>query len=222
MVDPQLPRSPEPRLDDGESDTIDFRPRRRGNLSLSVTFIGLALAAFLLFDMREDLGFWFGGGAQVVDLGGPDTFNLDHLSDDVVATVKGTPGPIADRFRRLTERYEIVAIKGTPILVRRAVTGEELPLPPGKLPPPPDQATFTATGRLLRDTTAPAYQHAYQALAERGDALPRDDHLWLLVDGERPWTGWQTPIVLLALVGLLGLNVFTLVRHYRRTAEKNG
>jgi len=211
----QPPRSES--VDEDDIDPAEFKPRTQGTVSFGLTLMGLGLAAFLLFDMRDDLAFWF-RSAEPIDLGTSTTYFLDRVRDNSLASIQGVPGPVANRFKLLTETYEIVALRGTPVLVRRAPTGLDMPVPPGKPPPPPDQKPFTATGRLLRDTSIPQYEHAFRTLVERGEAVPRGDHLWVLLDGEQPRTGWKVPLMLLALVALLGLNAYSLTRYLRRKA----
>jgi len=207
MADPKV-QSPSPVEDDDELDPAAFKPRSRGGMGLTLTFTGLTLATFLLWDMRADVAYWFASG-QPLDLGAPNGYRLERAADGMLATVQGLPGPVASRFRRYGQSYEIVALKGSPFLVRRAIAGEELGT--GK----PDQAPLTATGRLLRDTSIPEYQQAFQNMVQKGEAVPANEHLWVLLDGERPHTGWRTPAALLGLVAVLGFNVVAITRFFR-------
>lgn len=209
MADPEpSSRAPD---DDDELDPADFKPRSRGGVGLTLAVTGLTVAAFLLFDMRGDVAYWFVAG-QPLDLGAPGAWKLERMADGALATVNGVPGPVASRFSRYGKSYEIVALPGSPILVRRSLP-EGAPAT-GK----PDQAAFTATGRLLRDSSIPEYDQAFQNLVRRGDAAPADGHLWVLLDGERPRTGWQTPAALLGLAAMVGLNVYVLARFLRAKA----
>lgn len=217
MADPR----PNPEELEGDDSPEDCRPRGRSGLSLSMTLLGLGLAAWLLYDMRADFSYWL-GGAPEVELGDGANGVPKNQADNVPARVQGKPGPVADRFTFWGRRYEIVAIRGTSILVRRNLPGPEVPLPPGKAPPPPDQAPFAARGRLLRDDSIPAYAHAFQTLAERGEAVPREGHLWVLLDGELPRKGWRTPAILPGLLAIAGMNVFAIVRYLRRRAVRAG
>ncbi|MBI5546676.1 MAG: hypothetical protein HY901_22565 [Deltaproteobacteria bacterium] len=214
---PPLPeRSQDLQADDDL--TADFRPRKRGGFSLALTFLGLVLAAFLLFDLRDDVSYWV-ARSQPVDLGASGAYRFDRVADNVLATIQGSPGPVASRFKHLDRRFEIVAFRGTPVLVRRELRGPEPSSSPGRPSPPPDQTPFIATGRLLKDTSIFEYSEAFRTLVERGEAAPLDEHLWVLLDGEKPLTGWRTPALLLALLGLLGLNAFALTRFFRRKAH---
>ncbi|HEY3451799.1 MAG TPA: hypothetical protein VGK67_35910 [Myxococcales bacterium] len=208
MADPKA-REPEA-LDDDDLDPSAFKPRSTGSLGLMLAFSALALAGFLLFDLRADLAFWFGSG-QPVDLGAAGAYRLERAANNVLAQAQGLPGPVASRFRRFGQSYEIVALRGTPLLVRRAFAGED---PAAK----PDQAPLTAVGRLLRDDAIPEYEQAFQNLVQRGEAVPANDHLWVLLDGTRPRSGWTTPAAIAGLLAILGLNAFTLVRFFRAKA----
>jgi hypothetical protein len=183
--------------------------------SLGITVLGLGVALYLIWEMRRDIQFWVSSPAAI-DLGEPQRYQLDRAQDNVHATIRGQPGRSADRFRRLGKRFEIVAIQGTPFLVRRHVQEPVLPRPQGEPEPPPDQSLFAASGRLLQDDSMPAYAHAYRLLVERGEALPRSGHLFVLLDGERPRAGWQTPASLLAVGLLAALNIWSLARYAKR------
>jgi len=177
-----------------------------------VTLVGIGLGAFLLHDMRAEFAWWFSAPATV-ELGGAQGYRLDQAADGALAKIEGRAGGSAARFRKLGKRYEIVAIEGTNILVQREMTGPDLPLSPGQKEPPPDRAPFSAEGRLLMDTSAPIdYGQAFQLLVERGDALPRDGHLFVLLDGDKPRSGLKTPLALLAIASLVALNLWTLGR----------
>jgi hypothetical protein len=211
--------SNDPGPDDDEL-VADFKPRRKGTVSLSLTFLGVGLAAYLLFDNRTDFTYWLSTPVPV-ELGSSDgELKAERLADNVYATVRGTPGPVADRFKYWGSTYEFVALKGSCILVRRAPhAAGELPVPPGKAPAGPDQSSFQASGRLLRDTSLPSYAHAFQTLAGRGEAVPRADHLWVLLDGQVPRTGFETPGLFALIAFVFAFNAVALVRYYRRRAR---
>jgi len=184
-------------------------------MSFSVVVGWLVVIGYLLFDLRGDLGCW-GGSRPEVTLGKPAAYQLERADDNVLASIEGVPGSAASRFERLGKRYEVVAIRGTPILVRREMPGPHLPKPPGAPEPPPDPTPFSARGRLLRDLSAPEYGEAYSFLVERGDAVPRDGHLFILLDGDLPRTGWKVPGMTAGLV-LLGLfNLWSVWRQLKR------
>ena len=212
MAEPES-RPEEP--DDDDELAADIRPKSAGSLSLSLTLVGLVVAGYLLFDMREDVVYFLSSGTAV-DLGADGDWKKDHLRDNVFATIHGTPGPVADRYKAWGATWEIVAVRGSPVLVRRAPLTGELPVPPGAAPFPPDQKPFQATGRLMRDTSLPSFASAYQALAARGEAVPSSDHLWVLLDGASPRSGWETPAMFALLACVLGLNGWSLARYLRR------
>lgn len=202
-------------LPDDDIDPSAFKPRGQGGFSLGLTVMALGLAGYLLFGLWGELGYWIGAPARV-DLGSPGAYSMDRLREDVVATIQGVPGPVANRYTRMFESWEIVSVRGTAVLVRRAPPRNEPPLPVGKAPPPPEQKPFTATGRLLRDTSIPQYEHAFRTLAERGEASPHQGHLWVLLDGDLPRSGWKVPTALAVALFFVGFNAYSLVRYLRR------
>ncbi|MGC4113331.1 MAG: hypothetical protein QM765_01370 [Myxococcales bacterium] len=194
---------------DDDIDPAEFKPRSTGSTGLMLTFSALVLAGFLLFDMRSDLVFWFGSG-PAVDLGSTGAYGVEKAANNVLAQVQGTPGPVASRFKRYGQSYEIVALRGTPFLIRRPYSGEELAKP--------DQSPLTASGRLLRDDAIPEYEQAFQNLVQKGEAVPANDHLWVLLDGSKPRSGFTTPLTIGGVLAVLGLNAYTLVRFFRAKA----
>ena len=206
MADPKA-REEEPL--DADLDPSAFKPRSTGSLWLMLAFFALVLAALLLYDLRADLAFWFGPG-QPVELGSTGAYELDRAANNILAQVQGLPGPVASRFQRYGQSYEIVALRGTPFLVRRGYQGEERAKP--------DQAPLTAVGRLLRDDSIPEYEQAFQNLVQKGEAVPASDHLWVLLDGSKPRSGLATPAALAGLGAILGWNAFMLVRFFRAKA----
>jgi len=182
-------------------------PTRRaagGGFALSLTVLGLALSAYLLFDNRELFSYWASAAAPI-ELGAAGGYQLERLAENLPAHIQGAPGPVSRRFERFAQRYELVAVRGTPVLVRRRLAKDALLL---------DPAPFSATGRLVSDTALPEYREVYAVLAGRGEAVPRNGHLWVLLDGELPRSGWQTPALLAALLALLVLNVVALARRF--------
>ncbi|MGI5863508.1 MAG: hypothetical protein ACOX6T_15840 [Myxococcales bacterium] len=203
-----MPRPlPEKAVDTNEEQPVSRRPRRPGAFVLTV--LGLGLALFLLWDMRADVAFWI-GSPPLTDLGVEGAYHLDRAADGALARIAGKPGSSATRFSRYGRRYEIVAVRGTHILVRRALKGSEART--GAAVPPPAQVTFVAEGRLAKDSSIPEYGEAFRLLVERGDAEPRGGHLYVLLDGERPRTGWRVPLAVIGLGLLVGLNLFSLTR----------
>lgn len=208
-----MPNSlPEPAAEMHEEQPVTRRPRRPG--ALVVTVLGLGLALFLLWEMRADVAYWIGSPPRV-ELGGEGAYHLERAADGALARIAGRPGSSATRFSRFGTRYEIVAVRGTNILVRRTLAGSQ-PTRAGSTVPPPAQSAFVAEGRLAKDTAIPAYGEAFRLLVERGDAQPRDGHLFLLLDGERPRAGWRVPAAVVGLGLLVALNGMSLFRSLRR------
>ncbi len=210
---------PAPHLDDQAPDDLDDLdsppPRRRSSASsLTISAVALGVALWVGYDQRADLAFWL-SEAPRVDLGSPGAYQLDRAAPGVVARITGEPGGSADRFSRLWARFEIVAFKGTNVLVVRRLK----PDPSGSnVEPPPDRRPFTAEGRLLADTDLPGYAHAYSFLVQRGDAQPANGKLFVLLDGELPRSGLKTPAMILGLALLVVLNLAALAKGLLRRA----
>lgn len=206
MADPKP--DPAPAVDD--VDLSEFKPRSTGSTGMVLAFSALLLAGFLLYDLRADLAYWFGPG-QSVDLGSTGAYHPDRAANNVLAQVQGLPGPVASRFKRYGESYEIIAVRGTPFIVRRSYDGPEQAKP--------DPSPMTAVGRLLRDDSIPEYEQAFQNLVQKGEAAPANDHLWVLLDGARPRAGLGTPAAIAGILAILGWNAYALVRFFRAKAS---
>lgn len=197
-----------------DEDEFDETPARTPRpASLLITLLGLGFCLYLLAQERQAILYWF-SSAEPVELGGPEQFQLDAAADNVLATITGSAGKTAVRYELFGSHYEIVAIPGTNILVRREQL-HPLPVRPGESIPPPSQERFTAEGRLVVESSAPDYLQAFRTLVEAGDAAPRRGELYILFDGERPRTGWRTPLFAGGLTLVALLNLRALVRYLR-------
>jgi hypothetical protein len=194
------------------------RPRR---LPLGITLLGLAVCAYLLWDMRPAIAYWL-STEPAVDLGSVGAYQLDRCRDGIFARIEGVPGASASRFRRLGTRYEIVALRGTNVLVRRSLP----PLDPATAregrEPPPDPARFSAQGRLVLDQSIAEYAQAFQHLVGRREVELREGHLYVLLDGDSPRAGWRVPAEALALAALALLNAAALARFALRVRSAGG
>jgi len=205
-----------------EEEALAPEPRRiSARLSFAVAVLGLVVCAWLLWDLWPALRYWL-STAQPVDLGAPGSYRLDRSADGLYARIEGAPGPHASRFRKLGTRYEIVALKGTDLLVRRALDPLSPPALPGRPEPPPDPAPFIAQGRLVLDRSIPEYSQAFQQLVAHGDAEPRGGHLYVLLDGERPRAGARVPAEAAGLLALAVLNAAALARYAARSRRRSG
>jgi hypothetical protein len=188
--------------DPDEEEELSPARRRGATLPFGVVIVALLVCAYFLRDLQPALRYW-GSTGEVLDLGRPGSYHLERASDGLYARIEGVAGPgmnLSVRWMRLFEtRYDIVAVRDTNILVRR--------LPRTAAP------SLTAQGRLILDHSIPEYAQAFQNLAAaRGGAQPRDGHLYVLLDGERPRSGWAVPLQAAGLLALIVLNVGSLVR----------
>lgn len=187
--------------DPTSSDPRDRPSRRGGTFSLALTLLGLGLVAFLLLDFRDAAAYWL-RPAPVVDLGAPGAYRPDALSHNVPARIEGVAGRVSARFQRWGNRFEVVAVDGTSVLVRR--DPQTRAFAPGQ--------RLLAEGRLVRDTEAPEYAPIFADMVRQGGAQPAGSHLYLLLDGEMPRRGWRVPALLWVFAAFVGFNLWSLAR----------
>jgi hypothetical protein len=192
---------------DEEEEELPPAGRRRVTLPFGVVAIALLVCAYFLWDLLPALRYW-GSAGEAVDLGRPGSYHLERASDGLYARIEGVAGQamnLSVRWMWLSEtRYDLLAVRDTNILVRRS---------PRSAAPP-----LTAQGRLILDRFIPEYAQAFQNLAAaRGGAQPRDGHLYVLLDGERPRSGWAVPLQAAGLLALILLNAGSLIRAVGRS-----
>lgn len=217
----------EPHVESGPVATEEpsYRPPKEPSLfATSLSVFGVGVALYLLAGMKDDIAYYF-SPADPIELGRPDDYHGERAEHDRYGAIVGAPGRAAARYEKFEatalarRRWEIVVVQGTEILVRRAMPGPVLPRPPGQRQPPPDPALFSAAGRLLRDDRAPEFRDAFRILAERGELAPKQ-HAYLMLDGERPRSAWQTPVGMAILLAFIAANAAALWRAYRPRRPK--
>ncbi|MHB1844782.1 MAG: hypothetical protein ACYCWW_08120 [Deltaproteobacteria bacterium] len=170
----------------------------------------LALTLGMLWQDRAELAFYL-SSAPTLDLGGPLGHDFARARPNRVGRIEGLPGPGAVRYRRALRERELIPILGTPVVVERSPVGRA-PLSPG-VPASP----LTAEGRLLRDDQAPQYREVVTAFLLRDELAPPGKtlgtaHVWILLDGERPFRPSLGLLSGLALIGLACFNAAWLVK----------
>jgi hypothetical protein len=161
--------------------------------------------------------YWF-GNPKPVDLGSIQKYHFDRLANDAYAVIQGSPSAVAQRYKRLGQNFEIVAIQDTPVLVRRPPKWGEMPMHNGK-PAPPDTSSFVARGRLIQDQSIPEYAPAFEYFLEKRVIIPRDNSLYVLLEGEVPRSGWKTPTIAAGLLFFLAWNARALLKALRARAK---
>ncbi len=201
-----MAQSPEDAQTDDDGDFVP-RERRRLSLPAGIAIVALLACAYFFWDLLPAFRYWASRG-EAVDLGRPGDYHLERESDGLYARFEGVSGPGASlRVRRMglfETRYDVIVARDTNILLRRSPqegpAGAALP--------------FAAQGRLVLDRSLPDYGPAFQSLtAARGGAQPREGHLYVLLDGERPRTGWAIPLQAAGLLALILLNAASLARY---------
>ncbi len=156
----------------------------------------LLFAGALLWEARADLAFEL-SLSPPVDLGSAGHYDLRGAKADRFARVVGTPGSARVTYRRALRDRELRPLLGTPIVLERPAGASAA-------------APVAAEGRLLRDDRAPRYREVVAEFLRRDQlAAPSREagtaHVWILLDGERPW---RPSLVLLWVVLLFGLVAF--------------
>lgn len=191
--------------DEAVAATLRRRPAFPPSFLLLLAF-GLALLAW---DPTVELGYTLLGPSQAIDLGSPGQYRLDEAQDEARARIAGFASARRGSYSRYGETYEVVALTGLPVLVRRA---------PTPAPPASSVEVYQGEGRLVRLDDAPAsfferlvrpsarFASVRQTFAAYGE-LPPGRTAWLLLEGELPRAHWGAvalPLVLwFAIVALV-------------------
>jgi hypothetical protein len=179
------------------------RPRRVWGVSRLTTLVAAGAAAAFLWLQRADLQY-FVSDSTPITLGSEGDYHFDSLRSNRYAQLHATPTLRGAYAREGGTVFVLLGAQGTPVLVRREALPTEA-WAPGQVPPRPDPRPFAVRGRVLMDQDAERYRDGFDKLRAWGEVVPRDGHLWILVEGERPrglrdllWTAVSA--ALLALV----------------------
>jgi hypothetical protein len=179
-------------------------------LRIPLALTGMAAAIALLALEKRELGYFFSSRSPVT-LGKEGEYRFEGLRSNRYVQIHGSPSLRGAYWKEKGKTFLLVGLRDTPVLVRREVFPNEEWLP-GSTPPQPDQRPFAVKGRLLIQDEAKRYREGSDKLARDGQVQPRDGHLWILLEGERPGADWSAFFIGIALCVLLGVNAWFLAR----------
>lgn len=182
---------------------LEARLTRRAPVGVMppVAALALVIAGWVLWTQHEDVAYFF-SSRDPISLGVEGMYRFDQASSNQYAQLHGAPTIRGAYGIEGDQHFVIVGVQNTPLLVKRkALPTEEWKL--GTTPPPPDQRSFTASGRLLSRASASRWEDAFAKHESFGELKPK----WLLVEGARPGgdfaaMGWFGLVIAFALVNL--------------------
>lgn len=200
-------------------------PPRRATFPPSFLLILAAGLAFLALEPSADLGYALFGPGEAVDVGRPGAYALDGARSGDHVRLQGFATERRATYERWGREYEVLALAGAPVLVRR----------PRGPPPPPHTAELVAVeGRLLaleqhpssfgERLVRPAARYTpmrleFAALGELSASGPA----WLVLAGEVPRrdaSAILVPLGLWAAAALLALAAWRAYRLGQRPAPR--
>lgn len=199
-------------------------PPRRSAFPPSFLFVLAAALAALALEPSADLGYHLAGPSAPIDLGRPAAYDFAAAEDGALATIEGIASPKRGSYSQWGDEWEVFALVGAPVLVRRE---------PGAKPPGENVAELVSLrGRLMKLEDAPSsfferlfrpasrYTSLRLAFQARGE-LPLGRTIWLLLDDEVPRSNFSAILVPLLLWAGAGLVLFAAVRaRLRRPAPR--
>jgi hypothetical protein len=199
-IDPELVELPDP-------------PRRQRSFTLAVLFLGVIAALAMVFALRHDVAYAFGGG-HPTSLGDLRTADLAVLASHVNEFVAGDALLGAAGGLRYERPLREDTFRALPVAGRadlwvevRVPAGEES----GRWEPP-----RSFEGHLERfDAAGPSHRGLAAAIEEAGEArIPSG--AFLLVDGEDPTHARWAIVVTAMFLGFAGWNGLGIARLLRR------
>ena len=187
---------------------LETRLARRASVGVMppVAALALVIAGWVIWLQHEEVAYFF-SGREPISLGVEGGYRFDLAVNNRYAQLHGAPTIRGAYGVEGDQHFVVIGVQNTPLLLKRnALPTEEWK--PGTTPPPPDQRSFTASGRLLSRAAASRWEDAFAKHESFGELKPK----WLLVEGARPGgdsaaIGWFGLVVGFALV-----NAWLLVR----------
>lgn len=171
-----------------------------------VAALALVLAGWVLSIQRADVEYFFSPRDPIL-LGVEGAYQFDRAVSNRFATLHGAPTIRGAYGVDGDQHFVVVGVQGSVLLVKRnALPTEEWR--PGTTPPPPDQRSFTASGRLLSRADAFRWEDAFSKHDSYGEVKAK----WLLIEGARPGTDVLAITWFGLLIAFSGINVWLLVR----------
>lgn len=197
-------------------------PPRRATFPPSFLLILAAGLVFLALEPTADLDYALFGPSQAVALGQPGSYALEKAKSGDLVTIQGFATERRATYSQWGREYEVFALAGVPVLVRR---------PRGPPPPPNTAEAVSVEGRLLllekyastfgERLVRPAARYTPLRLefAARGE-LSAVGNAWLVLADDIPRRDASAILVPLALwlgAALLGRAAYRAHRLARRS-----
>lgn len=189
--------------------------RARGRVRRALMFLALVLVlgVVLLVWLAGDLAY-FVSSTEPLDLGPAEELEAGRLEHDRFVRVEGIA-------RDMCIRAEVFSGKVRFLYLLGSETGGRILIEAGA---PGDADCLGAVagsfeGRLLDLTRTDRYDNVLRYYREHFPAAPRKGPVFLLRQGEQPWSAWWVPAVVLLVVLLWALNALSLWRLLRRRRE---
>ncbi len=183
-----------------------------------VAALALVIAGCVIWLEHEDIAYFF-SARDPISLGVEGEYQFNRASSNRFVQLHGSPTIRGAYGSEGDQRFVVIGVQNTPLLVKRRVLPTE-DWKPGSTPPAPDQRSFTASGRLLSRAAASRWEDAFEKHQSFGEIKPT----WLLVEGARPGgdlgsMGWFGLMIAFALVNLWLLVRGVIVIVARRKAR---
>ncbi len=116
-------------------------PRKRAAYPPSFFAVLVFGLAILALEPTADLGYELLGPSAAYDLGHPGEYHFEGAQDGSLATIAGFASSRRGTYSQYSSQYEVFALVGLPVLVRRA---------PTPTPPKDSAELYQGRGRLIR------------------------------------------------------------------------
>ncbi|NMB76229.1 MAG: hypothetical protein GYA21_14000 [Myxococcales bacterium] len=188
-----------------------LRARRLRHLVLLCVFA--VFSGVLLWMLRDEIGYFFSSG-EPLDLGAAEELSPRALPHNTFVSVQGIARDLCVRADLLTGKVRFLYLLGSEMgsrILIQVPAGDE----GGCLGA--EERAFR--GRLVALAATRRFDGVVTYYREHFPSAPRDGALYLLLDGERPRSGWFYPAVVGVLLLLFAINLRLLVKMRRRIRE---
>lgn len=182
---------------------LEARLSRRAPVGVMppVAALALAIAAWVLWIQHDEVSYFL-SPREPISLGVEGDYRFDRAADNRYAQLHGTPAIRGAYGVDGSQHFVVIGVQNTPLLVKRNALPTE-DWKPGTTPPPPDQRSFTASGRLLSRGSATRWNDAFAKHDAYGELKPK----WLLIEGAQPGAdlgamAWFGLVVAFAMINL--------------------
>jgi len=186
--------------------------RARGRVKRALVFLAvvLVLGVVLFVWLAGDLAY-FVSSTEPVELGPAEELESVRLEHNRFVRVDGIARDMCIRAEVFSGKVRFLYLLGSEtggrILIEAAAPGDADCL---------GAVAGSFEGRLLDLASTDRYHNVLRYYREHFPAAPRKGPIHLLRQGERPWSAWWVPAVVLLVVLLWALNALTLWRLLRR------